>query len=110
VIYGILGVSRGILGRRGVDRLTDDLHLSLKPSEYFQRQIYATFQKDPLGVQLMAKSVADNIIWANDYPHRDGTWPYSQKVNEEQFAGIDDKIQRKILWENVHRVYGIRQH
>ncbi len=88
------------------DRLTDDLNLSLKPSEYFQRQIYATFQKDPLGVQLMAKIAPDNVMWANDYPHRDGTWPYSQKVNEEQFAGIDEKIQRKILWENVHRVYG----
>ncbi len=89
------------------DRLTDDLKLSLKPSEYFKRQIYATFQKDPLGVRLMAEIAPDNVMWANDYPHRDGTWPCSQEAIEEQFAGVDPGIRHKMLWENASRLYGL---
>jgi predicted TIM-barrel fold metal-dependent hydrolase len=89
------------------DRLTDDLDLSLKPSEYFLRQIYATFQKDPVGVRLMAEMAPDNVMWANDYPHRDGTWPHSQAAIDEQFTGIDPVIRHKMLWENVSKLYGL---
>src|SRR3989454_4239271 len=77
------------------------------PSAYFKRQMYATFQKDFHGVRAMAEIAPDNVMWGSDYPHRDGTWPFSQKAIEEQFRGIDPKIQRKMLWENVRRVYRI---
>ena len=89
------------------ERLTDDCPLSLPPSAYFKRQIYATFQKDFHGVKAMAEIAPDNVMWGSDYPHRDGTWPFSRKVIEEQFRGIDEGIARKMLWDNVHRVYRI---
>src|SRR2546422_488383 len=89
------------------ERLADDLKLPLPPSAYFKRQMYATFQKDFHGVRAMAEIAPDNVMWGSDYPHRDGTWPFSQKAIEEQFRGIDPKIQRKMLWENVRRVYRI---
>ena len=41
------------------------------------------------------------------HPHRDGTWPFSQKAIEEQFRGIAPAIQSKMLWDNVRRVYRI---
>ena len=87
------------------ERLSDDLKLSLPPSAYFKRQIYATFQKDFHGVQAMAEIAPDNVMWGSDYPHRDGTWPFSKKAIEEQFRGLDDAIKRKMLWENVRMVY-----
>src|SRR3989442_51173 len=89
------------------ERLADDLKLPLPPSAYFKRQMYATFQKDFHGVRAMAEIAPDNVMWGSDCPHRDGTWPFSQKAIEEQFRGIDPKIQRKMLWENVRRVYRI---
>ena len=89
------------------ERLTDDCPLSLPPSGYFKRQIYATFQKDFHGVSAMAKIAPDNVMWGSDYPHRDGTWPFSQKGIEEQFRDVDDAIARKMLSENVRRVYRI---
>jgi predicted TIM-barrel fold metal-dependent hydrolase len=89
------------------ERLADDLKLSLPPSAYFKRQIYATFQKDFHGVRAMAEIAPDNVMWGSDYPHRDGTWPFSQKAIDEQFRGIDESIKRKMLWENVRRVYRI---
>lgn len=89
------------------ERLADDLKLPLAPSAYFKRQIYATFQKDFHGVKAMAEIAPDNVMWGSDYPHRDGTWPFSQKAIEEQFRGIDEAIKRKMLWENVRRLYRI---
>lgn len=87
------------------ERLADDLGLPLAPSAYFRRQIWATFQKDLHGVRAMARLAPDNVMWGSDYPHRDGTWPFSQKVIEEQFRGVDEAVARKMLWENVRRVY-----
>ena len=26
----------------------------------------------------------DNVMWANDYPHPDGTWPASQQVFKDK--------------------------
>jgi len=89
------------------ERLADDLKLPLPPSAYFKRQIYATFQKDFHGVRAMAEIAPDNVMWGSDYPHRDGTWPFSQKAIEEQFRGIAEAIKRKMLWENVRRLYRI---
>jgi len=89
------------------ERLADDLQLTLPPSAYFKRQMYATFQKDFHGVRAMAQIAPDNVMWGSDYPHRDGTWPFSRKAIEEQFRGIDEVIQRKMLWKNVRRLYRI---
>ena len=91
------------------ERLADDLGLKLPPSAYFKRQMYATFQKDFHGVRAMAEIAPDNVMWGSDYPHRDGTWPFSQKAIEEQFRGIPAPIQSKMLWENVRRVYKIAE-
>jgi predicted TIM-barrel fold metal-dependent hydrolase len=87
------------------ERLADDLKLPLPPSAYFKRQMYATFQKDFHGVRAMAEIAPDNVMWGSDYPHRDGTWPFSRKAIEEQFRGIDETIQGKMLWGNARRVY-----
>jgi predicted TIM-barrel fold metal-dependent hydrolase len=89
------------------ERLADDVPLPLPPSAYFKRQICATFQKDHHGVRAMAEIAPDNVMWGSDYPHRDGTWPFSQKAIEEQFRGIDPAIRRKMLWDNVRRVYAL---
>jgi predicted TIM-barrel fold metal-dependent hydrolase len=89
------------------ERLTDDCPLAMPPSGYFRRQVYATFQKDFHGLAAMARLAPDNVMWGSDYPHRDGTWPFSQKVIEEQFRDVDAAVARKILWENARRVYRI---
>ena len=39
--------------------------LSLKPSEYFRRQVFATFIDDPLGLKVYSYLGADNFILVN---------------------------------------------
>ncbi len=69
--------------------------------------MYATFQKDAIGIRTMGEIAPDNVMWANDYPHRDGTWPESQAAIEAQFRGVDENLKRKMLWENVSKLYGL---
>src|SRR5437899_10280826 len=42
--------------------------LSLKPSEYIKRQVYATFINEPLFVRTLDLYGSDNIMWSSDYP------------------------------------------
>lgn len=89
------------------ERLADDLNLLLPPSAYFKRQIWATFQKDLHGVRAMAAIAPENVMWGSDYPHRDGTWPFSRKAIEEQFRDVPEGIACRMLWDNARRLYRI---
>ena len=56
--------------------------LELLPSEYFRRQGFATFQEDRPGLDLARDhELVDNFLWANDFPHHEGTWPYSAQAD-----------------------------
>jgi hypothetical protein len=47
--------------------------LRLRPSELFKRQIYATFQEDPVALSLLPFFGDGHVLWASDYPHPDTT-------------------------------------
>ena len=81
--------------------------LSLRPREYFQRQVWATFQEDKVGLKLLDEIGVDRVMWASDYPHPDGTWPESQKAIEEQFGHLDESVRRKITSENARKLYDL---
>ena len=69
----------------------------MKPSEYWQRQCYATYQSDPVGVKLLDEIGEDNIMWGSDFPHPDGIWPDSQEYIEQRTrppAGRDPQEDR----------------
>ncbi len=81
--------------------------LKLKPSEYFRRQIFATFIDDPVGVASREFVGVENIMWSSDYPHTVSTWPHSREVVERDFKGVPDDEKRLIVRENVARLYGL---
>ena len=88
-------------------RYVDPTPITMRPSEYFKRQVYATFQDDRPGVMTYELAGENNLMWASDFPHRASTWPRSRQVIEQNFAGIPAGAKRKITYENVHRLYGI---
>ena len=45
-------------------------------------------------------------MWGSDFPHPDGVWPDSQEFIAREMAGVSERIQRKVLWENAARLYG----
>ena len=53
--------------------------LTKMPSEYFRENIYVTFQDDWVAFQVTRPMNVDRLMWANDFPHSDSTWPWSQE-------------------------------
>jgi uncharacterized protein len=81
------------------------LGLQLTPSEYWDRQIYATFQSDRVGMQLIDVLGEDHVLYASDYPHPDGTWPDSQQIIDEQMSHLSDAALQKVIYGNAARLY-----
>jgi predicted TIM-barrel fold metal-dependent hydrolase len=81
--------------------------LSMKPSEYVKRQVYATFITEPVFVDGLQRYAADNAMWSSDYPHTAASWPRSQEFVKEIFGGVSAENTRKIVHDTAARVYGI---
>ena len=79
--------------------------MPLRPSEYVRRNVWATFQDDPLGPRTWEFFGANNYMWASDFPHADSTFPNSLKVIRENFAGVPEKITQAIVFDNANRLY-----
>ncbi len=50
--------------------------------------------------------LVDNFLWANDFPHHEGTWPHSAQAIERTMAGLNEHERRQILGLNSARVFG----
>ena len=48
-------------------------------------------------------------MWANDYPHHEGSWPYSAASIERQMARLDDDSRARILGGNAQRVFALQR-
>jgi predicted TIM-barrel fold metal-dependent hydrolase len=76
------------------------------PSEYFKSNGGATFQEDRAGLALAeAFDLTDNFMWANDYPHAEGTWPHSAEAIERQMGHLSETSRAKILGLNAARMF-----
>ncbi len=87
------------------DRLHRHLNLSMKPSEYWRRQGYTTFQTEKSGPRMLDMIGEDNVMWGSDYPHPDGVWPDSKTTIEQNLSHLDEPLRRKIVCENAARLY-----
>jgi predicted TIM-barrel fold metal-dependent hydrolase len=77
-----------------------------RPSDFFRRNVFCSFQDDELGIRERAAIGIDAICWGSDYPHTESTFPRSQQIMGARLAGVTADEQRKILWENAARLYG----
>ena len=82
-------------------------HLSMKPSEYFRRNI-------KVGSSAMSRREAElrhtiglgTIMWGTDYPHPEGTWPTTQQMMVEVLGGLPDEDIAAMLGGNAAEFYG----
>ena len=83
------------------------LTLTQNPSEYLNRQIFATFFNDHVGGRNLEWWGEDNCMWSNDYPHPNSTWPNSLKVIERDLGHLPTDKRIKLLSANVTSLYGL---
>src|SRR5258708_6617097 len=75
------------------------------PSEYFRKNIALTFQDDWTAFQFAEQLDPHQLMWANDFPHSDSTWPWSQKVIAEQAAHLSPALRKRILRDTGAGLY-----
>ncbi len=89
-------------------RHTEQLPINKLPSEYFHRQIYATFFNDHVGGKLFSWWGTDNCMWSNDYPHQNSTWPNSRDVINRDMGHLPEAERDKLLNSNVRKLYNLK--
>jgi predicted TIM-barrel fold metal-dependent hydrolase len=76
------------------------------PSEYFRLHGFASFQEDAAGLTLAERyGLTDTLMWGNDYPHHEGTWPHSAEAIERTMGGLTDAARAKVLGLNAARLF-----
>jgi predicted TIM-barrel fold metal-dependent hydrolase len=80
--------------------------LSLRPSEYFKRQLYATtwFERKDLG-HVVESVGEDRIMFETDFPHPTCLFPDPLKTAAQNMAGLSPEVQRKVLSDNAVKLY-----
>jgi predicted TIM-barrel fold metal-dependent hydrolase len=80
--------------------------LSLRPSEYWQRQCHvgSSFMR-PTEAAMRHVVGIDKIMWGSDYPHKESSFPYSREALRRSFAGIDPAEVQRMLGGNAAELY-----
>ena len=83
-------------------------HMKSKPSEYFARNV-------KLGASCMPRREAEQrfdtgikqIMWGTDYPHPEGSWPFTRKQMVDTFHGLPEDEIEIMLGGNAVEFYGL---
>lgn len=77
------------------------------PSFYAKRNCwYGASFPGPREIEDRHQVGVDRILWGNDYPHYEGSWPYSRENLRMAFAKVPEPEVRKMLGENAAALYG----
>ncbi len=81
-------------------------HLSMKPSEYFDRNCFVGASNMEI-IELERRYMIGigNILWGNDFPHPEGTWPHTREWLARLYHDIPIDETRQMLGLNAAEVY-----
>jgi predicted TIM-barrel fold metal-dependent hydrolase len=94
-------------GNVGELRFLEPQVLERRPSEYWESNcaVAASFlhrddcaRRERIGV--------DHIMWGSDYPHMEGTFPFSREAMQMTFEGVPHEEVAMMLGRNAARIYG----
>jgi predicted TIM-barrel fold metal-dependent hydrolase len=92
--------------QRYVGRAKGNLaNLPMLPSEYYQRQCYATFMDDTIGAYVAGRWWHESAMWSNDYPHWNGIWPKGTEILNRTLAPLSPEQRYDVVCGNVARLY-----
>lgn len=82
-------------------------HMSMKPSEYFARNVL-------IGASCMPRREAEMrheiglgcIAWGSDYPHPEGSWPHTREQMTETFMDVPEDELAAMLGGNAASCFG----
>jgi len=99
--------SQSRLHQLGIDDVMGPAKIDTPPSYYLKRQAHATFMWDPLAIRSRDITGLDCLMWGNDYPHHEGSFPFSAEWIEKQFEGVAANEIEQICRGNAAEIFGI---
>ena len=85
--------------------------LTMKPSEYLNRNCFfaaSTPGEDDIDRRYLIG--VGNLIWGNDIPHPEGTFPYTRYWIRQRFRDVPESEVRQILVLTAAGLYGCDLH
>jgi len=83
-------------------------HMTMKPSDYFRRNMWIAFDPEEPPLKLTAERLgADRIIWGSDFPHLDAFYPGFADMLNENIKGLPESDQEKIRGLNARDFYNL---
>jgi hypothetical protein len=77
------------------------------PSFYAKRNcFYGASSPSPRELAGRHEIGVDHLLWGSDYPHYEGTYPYTRLALRRTFGAMDRAEVRAMLGENAARLYG----
>ena len=81
--------------------------ITKRPSDYWRSNCAITATFISRGeVEMRHEIGVDNLLWGSDFPHPEGTWPYTETCLRHAFHDIPQDETGRILGENAVDFYG----
>ena len=88
-------------------RFAEGTVTTMLPSEYFARNCWlGVSQPRAPDAEARAQLPADRFMWGNDYPHDEGTYPFTRETLRQVFHDVPEPEMRAILAGNAAALYG----
>ena len=80
-----------------------------KPAnQYLDDNVYVGFINDPLAAKLRSEIGVDRMLWGSDFPHPPCPFPnIRERLDSEILVDVPDDERRKLVADNVAKLYGI---
>ena len=75
------------------------------PSDLFRRNMFISFQEDDMGIRMRDYLGVETLMWGNDYPHAESTFPRSREILERILKDVPLEEKRLIAGENCARLF-----
>jgi predicted TIM-barrel fold metal-dependent hydrolase len=93
-------------GQTGEIRYNDANKLNHSATEYFQQSCYmGVSQPGAADAAALQQIGVDRFMWGSDYPHDEGTYPYTREHLRQHFHDTEPGLLQHILAENVAALY-----
>lgn len=93
-------------GATGEIRYTDDNKRMLTATEAFQQNCWmGVSQPGPADVAARDALGADRFMWGSDYPHDEGTYPFTREHLRQVMSDIDRSEKERLLSANAAALY-----
>jgi hypothetical protein len=79
----------------------------MRPGEYLDRNCFLAASTPTMDdIERRHEIGVGNILWGNDLPHPEGTYPHTRRWIADRFGDVDPTETRQILGDNAITLYG----